>query len=1067
MKNKTKIILTILLAAAAIATTSPGQAPVNVKHAKIQERIQFTRSLTTAERDALGGLVSGRPTIISNETTGQLEVTVDGGTTWLAVPTLSGGGSSLALDLGDNGTDDSTAIVRINTTGDTSSIITESPTDEILIDVSQEWPLATLANSATIAEQLDDDALDGISEIADSLLTGSDTQLVTGTAGTSGFLGTWNGDGDMIGTGLAEGQIFIGDVAGIPQKFGVSGDIAMTAGGVVTIQPGAVDLATDTTGDLALDSFVQATAASRLLGRGSAAGAGDFQEITIGTGLSLTGTVLSASGDSKWTDTGTTIHPTDNTDEIVLGGTSPYVGAKFSIDGDANQVQFAIEGVSGQSEYFMRFDANGGTPVAIIDANGRFAANNGYDATGAGPMPMGSADVTNMQFFTDGTGTAEIVLPSGAIDTTEILDDTVGLADLAHGTAGELLSFNGSGAPAYVATGTLSHVLTSNGPGAAPTFQAPGTVFSDNVFRIQDDGDSTKRVAFELSSITTGNTRTITIPDSNGTITFLEGVITLPYSGTHNYRGASILAGGAGSQFMIFDASDTNGFQFVGTEITGNRAVTLPALTAADTFVFEDHAQGLENKTIDADNNTISNIGSAEITDGSILDADLGAISFLSDDQTDYTIQTNADFDLAGDYFIFYDVDGGDWDRMLMNELIPFRDDFALIKDSGLGTARMRIDVISNVTAGNTRVLSMADQNIDMTPGADYLSATVTDYTVDAAPDGAADYVIFRDTTANTWDRVLIDDIASGGSSEWTDTGTIVHLNETGDDLVLGGTALVQGGKLSIDGDADQVQLAIRGHTTQTNALLRIQDSADVALMRVVADGSVQSAAGYDAIGAAPIGIGSADVTAINVTTDGTGTAEVALPAGSIDSTEILDGTITDSDLATGAGGPPTGSVIDYAGSTAPTGWLLCDGSTVSRTTYADLFAVIGTTYGAGDGSTTFGLPDARGRVTAGLDDMNNTVGTGGGDAGRLTTAGSGVDGDTLGTGDGHEEMQAHTHSLSDRYDTGSRNMADTGSGVSVRQVGVTNAAETTGSTGGGDSENVQPTLVLNKIIKE
>lgn len=54
----------------------------------------------------------------------------------------------------------------------------------------------------------------------------------------------------------------------------------------------------------------------------------------------------------------------------------------------------------------------------------------------------------------------------------------------------------------------------------------------------------------------------------------------------------------------------------------------------------------------------------------------------------------------------------------------------------------------------------------------------------------------------------------------------------------------------------------------------------------------------------------------------------------------------------------PTGCVQAFAGSTTPNGWLLCDGSAVSRTTYADLFAVIGTTYGVGDGSTTFNLPD-------------------------------------------------------------------------------------------------------------
>jgi len=62
----------------------------------------------------------------------------------------------------------------------------------------------------------------------------------------------------------------------------------------------------------------------------------------------------------------------------------------------------------------------------------------------------------------------------------------------------------------------------------------------------------------------------------------------------------------------------------------------------------------------------------------------------------------------------------------------------------------------------------------------------------------------------------------------------------------------------------------------------------------------------------------------------------------------------------------PAGVIMGYGGSSAPTGYLMCDGSLVSRTTYADLFAVIGTTFGAGDGSTTFKLPDMQQRVPMG-----------------------------------------------------------------------------------------------------
>lgn len=79
----------------------------------------------------------------------------------------------------------------------------------------------------------------------------------------------------------------------------------------------------------------------------------------------------------------------------------------------------------------------------------------------------------------------------------------------------------------------------------------------------------------------------------------------------------------------------------------------------------------------------------------------------------------------------------------------------------------------------------------------------------------------------------------------------------------------------------------------------------------------------------------------------------------------------------------PVGMISPYAGSTAPTDWQLCYGQAISRTTYSSLFAIISTTYGAGDGSTTFNVPDLRGRTIAGIDNMGGT------DAGRLDIANS------------------------------------------------------------------------------
>lgn len=222
-----------------------------------------------------------------------------------------------------------------------------------------------------------------------------------------------------------------------------------------------------------------------------------------------------------------------------------------------------------------------------------------------------------------------------------------------------------------------------------------------------------------------------------------------------------------------------------------------------------------------------------------------------------------------------------------------------------------------------------------------------------------------------------------------------------------------------------------------------------------------------------------------------------------------------------------TGTVLDFAGSTAPSGWALCYGQAVSRTTFANLFAKIGTTYGAGDGSTTFNLPDCRGRAVAGKDDMGGTA------SGRLnvnttgtTTAGSAVvtgipstaglakgmsaigstlpagvtilsidsatqvtlstgtgvtagtsqairfgvvDGATLGSAGGShihtlETPQLPSHSHTIPYSGNTNRSTGAGSETVVESLGPTTASS---SVGGGQAHpNIQPTLVLNKIIK-
>lgn len=178
----------------------------------------------------------------------------------------------------------------------------------------------------------------------------------------------------------------------------------------------------------------------------------------------------------------------------------------------------------------------------------------------------------------------------------------------------------------------------------------------------------------------------------------------------------------------------------------------------------------------------------------------------------------------------------------------------------------------------------------------------------------------------------------------------------------------------------------------------------------------------------------------------------------------------------------PVSAVLPYAGTLAPDGYLFCYGQAVSRSTYAALFAVIGTTYGDGNGSTTFNLPDLRGRVVAGRDNMGGTS------ANRLTNKPGGLNGDVLGAAGGSEthqltiqEMPQHNHGGF----TGNNSHSHTYSGVqlddritagSETERGVTSITRNTSTythnhtiPNQGNNvahNNVQPTLILNYIIK-
>jgi microcystin-dependent protein len=175
------------------------------------------------------------------------------------------------------------------------------------------------------------------------------------------------------------------------------------------------------------------------------------------------------------------------------------------------------------------------------------------------------------------------------------------------------------------------------------------------------------------------------------------------------------------------------------------------------------------------------------------------------------------------------------------------------------------------------------------------------------------------------------------------------------------------------------------------------------------------------------------------------------------------------------------GEIKPWAGATAPGGYLFAAGQSVSRTTYARLFAVIGTTYGSVDGAS-FTLPDLRGRTLVGRDDM------GGSSAGRITLAGAGFSGTTLGASGGVEtvtltqaQIPSHSHTIS-ITDPGHSHTVRLGSSAGSNQFALngqadsadeTTSSATTGitasasNTGGSTAHNnVPPAMVVNYVIK-
>jgi microcystin-dependent protein len=304
-------------------------------------------------------------------------------------------------------------------------------------------------------------------------------------------------------------------------------------------------------------------------------------------------------------------------------------------------------------------------------------------------------------------------------------------------------------------------------------------------------------------------------------------------------------------------------------------------------------------------------------------------------------------------------------------------------------------------------------------------------------------------------------------------SGTYTKVNT----FVAGNSITAAGHNQNWDDIATEItnSVAADGQTTLTGPLKAASGTVGAPGVTFASD----TDCGLYRIGGNNIGVAVNGAKVLDVATTGLAVTGTLSATTSVDAPSVKQG---------GIALLPVGVILPYGGAAAPSGYLLCYGQQVSQTTYADLYAALGPdAYGA-DGGGNFYLPDLRGRVVAGQDDM------GGSSANRLTNANDGLNGDTLGATGGGETQTLVTGNLPAYTPAGSV-AAPTittsgnavlavanGSGTQLLAAGANtnvyasstfgavsaSAPAFTGTAQGGNSDAfgvVQPTIILNYII--
>jgi microcystin-dependent protein len=684
-----------------------------------------------------------------------------------------------------------------------------------------------------------------------------------------------------------------------------------------------------------------------------------------------------------------------------------------------------------------------GTPSSVTGTSTNSASSGTHThavTIGVSPMVNGSTDlvnedgvydwVTSLGYLTsevDGSITNEGSLTVGAgLSTTSLINSNTSGSTSVTLQAGSGVSLSETGNTITISspdsyTGTVTSVAAGNGMNFT-TITGAGTVTMGTPSSVTGTSTNSATTSTHTHSITVGAS-----PMTNGSTDLVNedgvydwvtslGYLTAEVDGSITNEGS--LTVGAGTSTTSLISSNTSGSTAVTLQAGSN--VTLSESGNTITIAAASGGGGNVNNTGTPLNNQVpiwTNSTTIEGDPDLTFDGDILTVNDL-----------NADTVRIGTYSNFgsFNINGNSW----------------LDGNAAFGGSDFteRINVLGNIRflADNNGILASSTAGI----GKDIMIQS------GASSNGSkgGDLLLYGGGSGGGTAPIGGDVYISGGISDGNGS---VHLGKYQGTSPASGNVYIHG---LLSGSAGDTSLVAFNSTIQKLVFLSPHDitayhTHTEITPRLKITGDLQVT----------------DTAYIKVTTTEKFTATALENIKTTDSVLIVTGNgvvgwIQFSDLETSFGNAsstiPSGAIMIWSTTTAPTGWMICDGAAISRTTYSALFAVIGTTYGAGNGSTTFNLPNLKGRVPVGynigVDSEFDAMGeTGGSKTHTLSTS----------------EIPAHNHSV-DIMRSSTSGTSTTYVTPSLDATSTLQSNSTGNSGSGGSHNNLQPYITLTYIIK-